>query len=207
MIGPPTLSKSALLSGAQCHLRLWYETHRRDLAPAPDVCAQAAAATGREVGALARGRFPGGTLIGGDHPSVGEALVETRRILDAGTAGVLFEAAFAYAGVLVRTDVLERLPQGGWHLVEVKSATRLSDYFLLDVAVQLRVLRGAKLDVRDAAVLTLDRGYVHDGERLDLDALFRPRRAPRVRRRCRPSRCTHRAHLPHRPADARARAP
>ena len=97
---------------------------------------------------------------------------ETRRVLLDDAVGALFEAAFAHAGVIVRTDVLERLPAGGWRLVEVKSATRLAERVLLDVAVQLRTVRGAGLDVCDAAVLTLDRGYVHDGTRLDLDALF-----------------------------------
>ena len=76
--------------------------------------------------------------------------------------------------MLVRPDVLERLPAGGWRLVEIKSGTRLKDVFLLDVAVQLRVLRGAGLDVRDAAVLTLNRDYVYDGVRLDWEALFAP---------------------------------
>ena len=75
--------------------------------------------------------------------------------------------------MLVRADVIERLPAGGWRLIEVKSATRLKDAFVRDAAVQLWVLKGAGLDVRDAGVLTLDRNYVHDGVALDLDALFR----------------------------------
>ena len=57
--------------------------------------------------------------------------------------------------------------------MEVKSSTRLKDVFVLDAAVQLWVLKGAGLDVRDAAVLTLDRDYVYDGVTLDLDALFK----------------------------------
>ena len=73
---------------------------------------------------------------------------------------------------MIRADVIERLLGGGWRLVEVKSTTRLKDVFLLDLAVQLWVLRGAGLDVREAAVLTLDRSYVYDGVRLDPDALF-----------------------------------
>ena len=40
------------------------------------------------------------------------------------------------------------------------------------MAVQLWVLRGAGLDVRDAGVLTLNREYVYDGMRLDLHSLF-----------------------------------
>ena len=41
----PPLSKSRIFAGAQYHLRAWLETHRRDLAPAPDACADAATAT------------------------------------------------------------------------------------------------------------------------------------------------------------------
>ena len=85
----------------------------------------------------------------------------------------LFEPAFEHRRVFARPDVLERLPDGGWRIVEVKSTVKLHEHFILDVALQLWVLRGAGLDVRDAAVLTLNRGYVHDGVRLDVDALFK----------------------------------
>ena len=74
---------------------------------------------------------------------------------------------------MVRADVLERLPDGGWRLVEVKSTTKLKELFVLHVAVQLWVLRGAGLDVREAGVLTLNRDYVYDGVRLDVDARFK----------------------------------
>ena len=170
----PRLSKSRYLSGAQCALRLWYDTFAPALAVAPDAVAQAALDTGREVGEAARWRYPGGHRVGDDHRCLPQALEETRRLITWGTAPALFEAAFAHGGVLVRTDVLERLPECGWRLLEVKSGTRMKEHFLLDAALQLRVLRGAGLDVRDAAVLTLNRDYVHDGVRLDFEALFTP---------------------------------
>ena len=166
------LSKSRYISGTQCHLRLWYDTHRRDLATAPGEALQAVFETGHEVGEAACRRFPGGHLVAHDHRHVPQALEETRQVVEAGVAPAVFEAAFEHERVLVRADVIERLPGGGWRLVEVKSTTRLKDVFLLDLAVQLWVLRGAGLDVREAAVLTLDREYVYDGVRLDLDALF-----------------------------------
>ena len=75
-------------------------------------------------------------------------------------------------GCWVRVDILERLPEGGWGLVEVKSTTRLKDTFVLDAAVQLWVLRGCGLDVREAGVLTLNREYIYAGGELDLNALF-----------------------------------
>ena len=125
---------------------------------------------------LRSSRFPrnaGGALH--DHEHVPEALEETRQVIDAGTAPALFEAAFEHEHVFVRPDVLERLPDGGWRLVEVKSTTKLKDVLVQDVAVQLWVLRGVGLDVREAAVLTLNRDYVYDGVRLDVNALFKLR--------------------------------
>ena len=169
----PALSKSRYISGAQCHLRLWYDCYERDLAAPPDEALRAVFDTGHEVGELACARIPGGHLVAHDHRHIPEALEETRRVIEAGNAPALFEAAFRHRGVLVRADMIERLPGGGWRLTEVKSTTRLKDLFVLDAAVQLWVLRGAGLDVREACVLTLDRDYVYDGRRLDPGALFR----------------------------------
>ena len=169
----PRLSKSTYLTGKQCHLRLWHHFHARHLATPADESLQNVFDTGHEVGELACRRYPGGHLIAHDHQHVPEALEETRRVMDAGAVPALFEAAFEHEHVLVRADVLERLPEGGWRLVEVKSTTRVKDVFVLDIAVQLWVVRGAGLDVREAGVLTLNRDYVYDGAQLDVDALFK----------------------------------
>ena len=168
----PRLSKSRYLSGLQCPLRLWYDTYAREFAPAPDDVLQAVFDAGHEVGEVARARFPGGHLVAHDHRHVAQALEETRQLIAAGTVSAVFEAAFEHQRVLVRADVIQRLRGGAWRLVEVKSTTGLKETFIHDVAVQLWVLRGAGLDVREAAVLTLNRNYVYDGLRLDLDSLF-----------------------------------
>ena len=167
------LSKSRYISGSQCHLRLWYEAHRPELGSEPDEVLQAVFDTGHEVGEAACRLHPGGHTVAHDHRHIRAALEETRSVVEAGTAPALFEAAFEHEGVLVRADVIERLPGGGWRLVEVKSSTKLKDVFVLDAAIQLWVLHGAGLNVRDAGVLTLDRNYTYDGVTLDLDALFR----------------------------------
>ena len=172
-VNPHRLSKSRYISGMQCHRRLWYDTHARGLAAPVDDSLQAVFDTGHEVGEIARERFPGGHLVAHDHLHIPEALEETRRVVQADAAPVLFEAAFEHERMLVRADVLERLPGGGWRLVEVKSTTRLKKVFILDIAAQLRVLRGAGIGVHEAGVLTLNREYVYDGVRLDLDALFK----------------------------------
>ena len=172
MVYKTNLSKSGYLSGVQCHLRLWYDSHAPGLAPPPSDALQAVFDTGHEVGEVACKRFPGGHSVSHDHRHTPQALEETRQVIEAGAAPAVFEAAFEHDRVLIRADVIERLPEGGWRLIEVKSTTRLKEVFILDLAVQLWVLRGAGLDVRDAAVLTLDNNYVYDGVGLDLSALF-----------------------------------
>ncbi|MCY3541431.1 MAG: DUF2779 domain-containing protein [Gammaproteobacteria bacterium] len=154
-------------------MRLWNDVHTRDLATDPSISLRATFDTGQKVGELACKRYKGGQLVAQDHLHIAEALAETRRVLELSTTTTLFEAAFEYQGLFSRADIIERLGTGGWRLVEVKSSTSLKDVFVLDVAFQLSVLRGAGLDVREATVMTLDRSYVYDGKTLDLERLFK----------------------------------
>lgn len=169
----PLLSKSRFISGSQCHLRLWNDTHARELASEPSATLQAIFETGQVVGELACRRHLGGRLIAQDYRHTDEALKETTLALEDETCPAIFEAAFVHQGVLVRADIIERLPEGGWRLIEVKSGTRAKEVFVQDLAIQVWVLQGAGLDLRDAGVLTLNRDYVYDGEHLDLQGLFR----------------------------------
>ena len=152
-------------------LKLWYESHARDLATPPDPITEAIFRSGHEVGRLARSRYPGGHCVEWDHRHGVEAVSETAgRMADVGVPAV-YEAAIEYGGVLIRADVLQR-EDDGWALIEVKSSTRCKDIHLPDVAVQLWVLRGAGVMVKRAGVLTLNRNYVYDGEALDVEQLF-----------------------------------
>lgn len=143
-----TLSKSRFLSGTLCHLRLWYDFHDRDLAADPGDTLQATFETGYEVGELACQLFPGGPLVAQDHLQIPEAVDETERLLAQGNVTALFEAAFENQGFLARADILERLPEGGWQMIEVKSTTNLKDVTVVDATFQVFVLRGVGLDVR-----------------------------------------------------------
>ena len=168
----PRLSKSRFVAGSQCHLRLWNDTHRPDLAAPVDDVAQFIFDTGHEVGELACKRYPGGRDVTADYLHFDDAIAETKHLMD-GDAPALFEAAFEHGGVVARADVLERLPGGGWRMIEVKSTTRVKDVFVLDAAIQLWILLGAGVDVRDACILTLDTRFVRSKEPPDPQALFR----------------------------------
>jgi hypothetical protein len=161
------LSKSRFCYGVQCPRQLWWRVHERD-APElqPDAGLQAVFDRGHRVGALARERFPGGVLIEGEYWDAAGRVAKTKEALAAG-APVIFEAAFFEDGVFVAVDVLERRPRE-FVLCEVKSTLDVKEPHLLDVAIQLHVLRAAGLSIRRAEVMHLSRDCSYP----DLSNLF-----------------------------------
>ena len=166
------LSKTQIMHGWQCPLRLYDEIHRPELATPPDPGTEAMLRLGAEVGELARERVPGGNLIGHGSVRMGPAVADTEALIKAGAYG-LFEAAFQFQGVQVRADILEWNGDGRWNLVEVKAAGACRPEHVLDLAVQAWVLRGSGLQVQQTGVLTLNTEYVFNGRTLDLAELFR----------------------------------
>ena len=68
---PHCLSKSRYTAGVQCHKLLWWKVHEPlAVELQPDKVLQGRFDQGRQVGALARDRFPGGEdCAGGADPS------------------------------------------------------------------------------------------------------------------------------------------
>jgi hypothetical protein len=169
---PPLLSKSRFLAGSQCQLRLWHQCYNRELASEISPAQQAIFDAGQKVGKLATDLYPGGVLIEEDHLHHYQAVQSTMAVLADPEIPAIFEAAFVYNDVRIRVDILERLEDGRWNLVEVKSAISVKDLHLPDVAVQYNVLTGSGLEIGDAGILHLNSKYVYDGTKLELFSLF-----------------------------------
>ena len=158
--------------GRQCQLRLWHEVFNRENRPAPSLETQRLFDIGTQVGELARKRFAPGILVEEDHFSFEEARKTTRELLRDPTVEYIYEAAFVHRRVRVRTDILERLADGTWRLIEVKTVGKIRDDLVEDLAVQRWVAEGSGLKIADAGVLTLNTDYVR-GNSLNLRKLFR----------------------------------
>lgn len=153
------LSKSRITAGLQCGRRLWLAVHRPELECHGSDC-QRRMVVGHDVGKVARTLYPGGQLIDGG--SLSQALRETEAALARPGDVTLYEPAFRHRGVLIRADVLER--RGGRHrLIEVKSATRLKEYHLRDVAIQGWVVEGAGVPLDALSVAVIDTGFIYPG--------------------------------------------
>lgn len=168
------LSKTRFTKGLRCPRALYLSVHSYELATPPSVELQARFDVGHLVGKLAQRRYPGGVLIAEDHLHHREALESTRRALADG-APALYEAAFTHDNVKIRADVLRRLPDGGFELIEVKSTGGYDEKkHLPDAAVQHYVCLGCGVDVRKVSLMHLNKDYVWHGGEYDPRHLLTP---------------------------------
>ena len=168
----PLLSKSRLLAGLQCPLRLWRQCYDPELATEAFPSQRAIFHMGHEVGRLATQLYPDGILIGEDHLHHQQAVQSTRRALGDPGVPAIYEGGFTHDGIRVRVDILERLGDGRWNLIEVKSSISVKEVHIPDVAVQYHALQGLDLNINRAGILHLNNQYIYDGQRLDLARLF-----------------------------------
>ncbi len=168
----PMLSKSRFMAGLQCRLRLWYACYNRELASEVSPVQQAVFDTGHEVGRMATQLYPDGILIEEDHLHHEDAVETTLKAMENTKVAAIYEAGFIHDGVRIRVDILERVDDGKWNLVEVKSATSAKDIYLPDVSVQYRVLRGSGLEIDRVILMHLNNRYVYDGKMLEIEKLF-----------------------------------
>src|SRR5213595_1851293 len=154
------LSKSRFTSGLQCHKKLWWEVHEPDaLELQPDKVLQDLFDQGRQVGAVARARYPGGVLIDLPHHAGAARVAATEQALDAG-APAIFEATFIADDTFVAIDVLEKT-NDGYRLTEVKSSSSQKDEHIPDVAIQARVAAACGVKITAAQVLHLNKHFRH----------------------------------------------
>jgi hypothetical protein len=153
------LTKSKFLAGLNCRKRLWLSRHRPDRATPPTPGELAIREAGSEIGRLARRLFPGGVLVEIGPSGHAAAVERTRGLLADSRVPAVFEAAFEFADVRVRVDVLERLGPAAWGLREVKASARVKPPHIDDLAIQQFVLAGCGLDVRSVELIHVNPGF------------------------------------------------
>jgi len=165
------LSKSTFLRGLQCHKSLYLNRYHRDLRDEISPEQEAIFATGREVGELARGLFPGGVRSKPPNSFQFQRAVEVTRELIDGGKNIIYEAAFQHEQVLALVDILVR--EGNeWRAYEVKSSASLKEVHLPDAGIQYYIMQGQGIELADITIVHINTDYVRHGE-LDLEQLFK----------------------------------
>lgn len=126
------LSKSRFKIGAECPNKLYYTFHKEEFPSTKeeDTFLQALAQGGFQVEELARMHYPGGHLIDTPHNDYQGAVDRTAALLQQENV-TIFEAAFLWEGLFIRTDILVKK---GNHLELIEVKAKLFDstdsYFL-----------------------------------------------------------------------------
>lgn len=126
---------------------------------------------GIEVGIAARSLWPRGVLVDGPHDQYADAIAKTNALIADAAVPAIFEAALVHDRVLIRVDILERLPDGLWRLNEVKSSTKIKNAHLEELALQTHVIVANYLDLADVYLVYINKEYVRNGP-IDLNGLF-----------------------------------
>lgn len=115
------LSKSRFKIGLECPNKLYYTFHKEDYTSTKqeDTFLQALAQGGFQVEELARLHYPGGYLVDSPHYDYEGAVAKTTEFLQQENV-VIFEAAFLWNGLFVRTDILVK-KGNALELIEVKA--------------------------------------------------------------------------------------
>lgn len=163
------ISKSQFLSGLQCPKSLYLHKNHPEFMDGTSESKEALFQSGREVSIIAQDLFPSGVAIPYDDTSLSKQLAHTKTEITKGT-DVLYEAAFSYEGLFIKTDIIKK-GKKGWELYEVKNSTKIKDLQLEDVAFQYYVLTKAGIPVSKACLVHINNQYVRNGD-LEVDKLF-----------------------------------
>lgn len=163
------LSKSHFVRGLQCHKSLWLHKHRPELRQNQSMAQQAILDSGSDVGLLAQGLFPDGIMIPYEGLTFDAQVVQTQMAIKNGIT-TIYEAAFFYNGLLIKTDILHKGPSG-WELYEVKSSTECKARYIKEIAMQYFVVTGAGLPLSSAGLVHINNNYVKNGA-INITGLF-----------------------------------
>nr|WP_293295822.1 DUF2779 domain-containing protein [Allomuricauda sp.] len=159
------LTKTDFIQYLNCRESLWLTKNKPDKAMQGEqsLFLKKLLEEGQEVEAFAEKLFPDAMSL-----PVNGTPADTSLALES-EASSFFQAAFQTDnGVYGRVDVLERLPQGTWHLYEVKSSsgvsTKKSHNHIYDACFQKYLLEMNGLNIEKVTIIHLNKEYVKDGE-------------------------------------------
>jgi hypothetical protein len=150
------LTKSNYLTGLQCPKLLWITKNDKERIPKPDAIAQKKFDDGSLVGELATLWYSEGESLAG--LDFEENLNKTKELIKKRIP--IFEAGFKIDRLFSRADILVPAGEDEWDIIEVKSATKVKDINLNDVAFQKYVYEKAGLKIRNCFLMHINNAYV-----------------------------------------------
>ena len=167
-----SISKTDYILWRDCAKNAWLRIHKPDVYLSTELTEyeQSVMEMGIEVERVARGLFPDGAVVTGSQT---DALQETRALIASNTP-TLFQPVFEREECLAVVDVLRCEPgTNDWSIYEVKSAIKVKEEHVYDLAFQVALLRKHGINLKRAFLIVLNPDYVRQHD-LDIQKLFTP---------------------------------
>lgn len=153
---PMIISKTSFVQALTCHRKLWQLLWDRDSAGPRSGIDQLRMEFGIRFGEIVHCLYPDAVLIDINVGNLKKAEEDTRKAIEEGTE-VILEGTFRHEQCRVLSDVIEKQPDGSWHLIEVKSSTKVKDEHIPDLAYQKWVVEKCGYPVSKCDVMFADK--------------------------------------------------
>lgn len=158
------LSKSDYMNYLKHPALLWLNKFEKHRLPEIDEATQDIFDAGHEFETYAEELYPNGVKIGFENFSdYGSLPRRTQEALNNG-AQTIFQGRFVASDLTCIVDILDRVENNRFDLVEVKSSTRAKPEHNYDLAFQVKVLEESGLSIRNISVIHINKEYRRQGE-------------------------------------------
>ena len=159
-----TLSKSDYMLFLRHPAWLWLKKFDKYKLPPIDPNLQDMFDAGHEFESYAEKLFPSATRLGFNNYDEYLSLPQrTNTALEQGSTAIL-QGRFEIDGLTCIIDVLERVEENVFDLIEIKSSTKAKPEHYYDLAFQTIVLERSGLKIRNISVIHANNEYIRDGE-------------------------------------------
>ena len=150
------LSKSRIMSGLQCHKKLWLDVHGNfDDQPKSQYEA------GNRFNEIIRKSYGEGVNLS-KSKDISEATSKTKEAIK-NKVKVIYEGTFIYSETIVKVDVLINRDDK-WELLEAKTSKEIKPDHIKDVAIQSYILKKNSLDIEKTKLILVNDQFIYKGD-------------------------------------------
>lgn len=154
-----TLTKTKILSGLQCHKKLWFDFHQQINNDSHSIH------IGNRFGEEIKKKYKDGYGKFKDFTGRFDSnkVKDTKEAISSNDINVIFEGAFIYLDTLIRADVLIRRGNG-WELLEAKASTKFKSEYIEDIAIQSFIVKKCGVNLTSIKLVHINKDFTYEGD-------------------------------------------
>lgn len=159
------ISKSQFNLSLQCEKAFWLYRHNKGLMQYSQSNLQVME-QGTQFGVLMQGLFPGGIDVSTEVENFSERISLTMSLLEDGSKPIYEATLTAKVDAFPLLCMVDIMVPGknGWHIYEVKSATKVKPEYIMDAGFQQYVAKEMGINILSVNIVHVNNKYVRQGD-------------------------------------------